>query len=505
MVQVFAKKSSALLLFGVATAFGAIVGLGGCTVGPNYHRPAAEVPAKWDTTAPWRESTPMDGLPKGPWWGVFHDDELNGLEQQAIDANQTIKVSVARLQQARATASIQVATEFPSFGLAPSTTSPSGERERLAGGRPVASANISAKPFTLNSYSIPFVLNYEVDLFGQRRRSIESANAAYQASAADLENVRLVITAELAGDFFTLRQQDTEIGILNRTVDALQKGLQLVQSRHDGGIASGLDVAQEETFLATARAQAILLQQQRKQSEDAIAVLIGKPAPDFHLAIKEIEAEPPGLDSGLPSDLLERRPDIAEAERQMAAVNAQIGVAKAAYYPSLNIFGGTGFQSANIGNLLSSASIFWALGADVAEPLITGGARRAQVQYARAGYDAQVANYRATVLNAFREVQDSIAGLTVLQDAQKAQQSAVDSARRTLDISTDRYKGGLVSYLDVVTAQQTLLSNEQTLATIRGQRLVTSVLLVKALGGGWDASSLSAVAVHAKLSDIAKP
>jgi multidrug efflux system outer membrane protein len=479
--------------------------LGGCTVGPNYHRPSAEVPAHWDTTAPWRQGTPMDGLPKGAWWTVFHDDELNALEQQAIDANQTIKISIARLEQSRATAAVQVSTLFPTVGLVPNSTQPTAERSRLSGGRPVTSPNLSSKPFTQNSYAIPFAINYEVDIFGRRRRSIESAEASYQASAADLENVRLLVTSELAGDFFTLRQQDTEIGILNRTVEALQKGLELVQSRHDGGIASGLDVAQEETFLDTARTQAILLLQQRKQTEDAIAVLIGKPAPDFHLAPKELEAEPPGLDSGLPSDLLERRPDIAEAERQMAATNAQIGVAKAAYYPSLNLFGGTGFQNSEIGSLLSSSSIFWGLGANVAEQIFTGGARRAQMQFARAGYDASVANYRASVLNAFGEVQDSVTGLAVLQQAQQSQQSAVDSARHTLDISTDRYKGGLVSYLDVVTAQQTLLSNEQTLATIRGQRLVTSVLLVKALGGGWDASSLSAVAVKAKLKDIITP
>jgi NodT family efflux transporter outer membrane factor (OMF) lipoprotein len=484
---------------------GALLLAAGCTVGPNYHRPSAEVPAKWDTAPPWREGTPIDNLPKGEWWSVYQDQELNTLEKQALDANQTLKVSVAHLEQARATAAIQVATNFPTLGLVPTSTQPSAERNRLSGGRPTSSPNISSKAFTENTYTIPFAVNYEVDLFGQRRRSIESAQAAYQASAADLENVRLVITAELAGDFFTLRQQDTEIGILNRTVDALTKGLQLVQSRHDGGVASGLDVAQEKTFLDSARAQAILLQQQRKQSEDAIAVLIGKPAPDFHLAPKEIESTPPDLAPGLPSDLLERRPDVAEAERQMASTNAQIGVAKAAYYPSLNLFGGTGFQTANVANLITGPSIFWALGANIAEPIFTGGTRRAQLQYAKAGYDASVASYRATVLNAFREVQDSVTGLTVLELAQQAQQSAVDSAKNTLDISTDRYKGGLVSYLDVVTAQQTLLSNQQQLAVIQGQRLVTSVLLVKALGGGWDSASLSAVAVKAKLKDIIAP
>jgi len=474
-------------------------------VGPNYHRAGAAVPAKWDTTAPWREGTPMDALPKGEWWGVFHDDELDSLEKEAIAANQTLKISIARLEQARATAAIQVSTLFPTVGLQPDANHPVIERGRQSAGRTLTSTTPSSAAYTASSYAIPFQVNYELDIFGRRRRSIESAEASYQASAADLQNVRLMVTAELAGDFFTLRQQDTEIGILNRTVDALTKGLELVQSRHDGGIASGLDVAQEETFLNTARTQAILLHQQRKQSEDAIAVLIGKPAPDFHLAAKEIEAEPPGIDLGLPSDLLERRPDVAEAERQMAATNAQIGVAVAAYYPSFNLFGATGFQTSAIGSLISSGSIYWGMGANVAEQIFTGGARRAQVQYARAGYDADVANYRATVLNAFREVQDSVTGLTVLEQAQQTQQAAVDSARSTLDISTNRYKGGLVSYLDVVTAQQTLLSNEQQLATIRGQRLVTSVLLVKALGGGWDSASLSAVAVKAKLKDIVAP
>src|SRR5271154_21596 len=477
----------------------------GCTVGPNYSRPAAPVPAKWDTTAPWVEAAPMDNLPKGACWNVFHDDQLNGLEQQALDANQDLKVSVARLQQARATAAVQISTLFPTFGLVPNSNQPSAERQRLSGGRPVNSSSISSKPFTENSYAIPFAVNYEVDLFGQRRRSTESAQASYQASAADLENVRLVVTAELAGEYFTLPQQDPEIATLTRPVDALEKGLQLVEARHKGGVASGLDVAQEETFLDTARTQAILLQQQRKQFEDAIAVLIGKPAPDFHLAARELNAEPPPLNLGLPSALLERRPDIAEAERLMAATNAQIGVAKAAYYPSLNLFGATGWQTSSIGSLFSGSSIFWALGANIAQDIFSGGARRAQLQFASAGYDANVASYRGTVLNAFREVQDSVTGLTVLQQAQQAQQKAVDSARRTLDISTDRYKGGLVNYLDVVTAQQNLLADEQELAIIRGQRLVISVLLVKALGGGWDSSSLSAVAVHAKLKDIVTP
>ena len=483
-------------LFGLAACTAAY----GCTVGPKYQRAAAPVPAKWDVAEPWRESAPKDGVAKGEWWSVFHDDDLSTLVKQALDANQTIKIAAARLEQARASAAVQIATQFPTL-----STSPSVQRQRLSGNRPSIGNFPVNSPVSQANNVLPFTVAYEVDLFGRRRRNIEAAQASYQGTAADLENVRLVITAELAGDYFTLRQLDTEIGILTRTVETLQKALQLVDSRHKGGVASGLDVAQEETLLNTTRTQAILLQQQRKQFEDAIAVLVGKPAPDFHIASKELNAEPPALDAGLPSDLLERRPDIAEAERQMAVANAQIGIAKAAYYPSLNLFGNGGWQAADIAKLANVQSTFWAVGANVAETIFSGGSRRAQVQFAKAGYDASVAFYRDTVLNAFREVQDDLTGLTVLAQAKQSQQQAVDAARRTLDIASNRYTGGLVSYLDVVNAQQNLLNNEQELAVIQGQKLVTSVLLIKALGGGWDASSLSAVQVKPKLRDVVAP
>jgi NodT family efflux transporter outer membrane factor (OMF) lipoprotein len=469
-------------------------------VGPKYQRAVAPVPAKWDVTEPWREGAPKDGVAKGEWWSVFHDDDLSTFETQALDANQTIKVAAARLGQARASAAVQIATQFPNLGVAPQA-----ERQRISGNRPPNGTFPVVSAVTQNNFTLPFTAGYEVDLFGRRRRSIEAAQASYQASAADLENVRLVITAELAGDYFTLRQLDTELGILNRTVETLQKGLQLVDSRHKGGVASGLDVAQEETLLSTTRTQAILLRQQRKQFEDAIAVLVGKPAPDFHVAPKELRDEPPPLDAGLPSDLLERRPDIAEAERQMTVANAQIGIARAAYYPSLNLFGTGGWQAADIAKLVNVQSTFWAVGANVAETIFSGGSRRAQVQFAKSGYDASVAQYRDSVLNAFREVQDDVTGLAVLEQANQSQQQAVDASRRTLDIASNRYAGGLVSYLDVVNAQQNLLNNEQELAVIHGQRLVTSVLLIKALGGGWDASSLAAVQVKPKLKDVVTP
>ena len=472
----------------------------GCTVGPNYHRADAPAATHWDVAEPWRESAPKDALGKGDWWEVFRDDDLNGFEHDALQSNQTIKISVARLEQARALAAVQISTQFPQFstGLSP-------ERQRLSGNRPQNSSFTVLGPVTQNSYTLPFTVNYELDIFGRRRRSIEAAQASYQSNAADLENVRLLITSELAGDFFSLRQLDTQISLLSRTVDALSKGLDLVNSRYHGGVASGLDVAQEETLLDTTRTQLVLLSQQRKQFEDAIAVLVGKSAPDFHIASRELTVQPPTLNAGLPSDLLERRPDIAEAEREMAVANAQIGIAKAAYYPSFNLFANGGWQAADIAKLASIQSTFWAIGANVAESIFTGGSRRAQVQFAQAGYDATVANYRGTVLQAFREVQDSLTGLTILDQAFQSQQQAVDASRRNLDIATNRYKGGLVSYLDVVTAQQTLLTNEQELAILQGQKLVTSVLLVKALGGGWDASSLAAIQVKSHPKDILAP
>ena len=478
----------------------AAVCVAGCTVGPNYHRASAPAATHWDVAEPWRESAPKDALGKGDWWEVFRDDDLNSFEHEALQSNQTIKISVSRLEQARALAAVQISTQFPQLATAPSV-----ERQRLSGNRPPNSNFTVISPVSQNNYTLPFTVNYELDIFGRRRRSIEAAQASYQSNAADLENVRLLVTSELAGDFFSLRQLDTQISLLSRTVDALTKGLDLVNSRYHGGVASGLDVAQEETLLYTTRTQLTLLNQQRKQFEDAIAVLVGKSAPDFHIAARELSVQPPALNAGLPSDLLERRPDIAEAEREMAVANAQIGIAKAAYYPSFNLFANGGWQAADIAKLASIQSTFWAIGANVAESIFTGGARRAQVQYAQAGYDATVANYRGTVLQAFREVQDSLTGLTILDQAFQSQQQAVDASRRNLDIATNRYKGGLVSYLDVVTAQQTLLTNEQELAILQGQKLVTSVLLVKALGGGWDASSLAAIQVKSHPKDILAP
>lgn len=477
-----------------------VMGVAGCTVGPNYHRPDAPAAAPaWKAEGPWRPGEPRDQIPKGAWWKIFGDADLDALEAKAMGENPTLQAGVARLDQARALAKLSTAGLFPQAGAGASATP-----ARESGNRPFTGL-ANPVPVTSNNFQIPFNVSYEPDLFGRVRRSIESANASYQASAADLENIRLLIASEIAADYFTLRELDAEIGVLNRTVETFKKGMQLVGERARGGIASGLDVAEEQTLLDATRAQAILLEQQRAQFEDAIGTLTGQAASSFKLSVKPMPSMLPVIPVGVPSDLLERRPDVAETERQMASANAQIGVARSAYYPGINLSANGGFQSFDIGRLFTATSSFWSVGAAVAETVLTGGARRAQVEFAKAGYDEAIANYRSAVLTAFQEVEDNLAGLNVLDRASKAQAEAVADARKALEIATNRYVGGLVSYLDVVTAQQTLLANERLASEIEGQRLVTSVLLVKALGGGWDAASIAGFQIKPTASQALQP
>ncbi len=417
---------------------------------------------------------------------------MNGYEAQALKANPTIDVARYQLEQARASARITQSGLFPQ-----GTVGFSAQRARLSGNRPTNGSRIILGPVTQNTFTLPFNLSWELDLFGGVRRNIESANALYQSSAANLENVRLVITSELAVDYFTLRELDAEIAVVDSAAQYQEKGLQLVQNRHNGGVASGLDVAQQETLLESTRTQATLLRQQRAQFEHAIATLAGTPASGFSVPVKPLALQPPIVPIGLPSDVLERRPDIAIAERQMASQNAQIGVAQSAFYPSVGITGGGGVNSGGIGQILNAPSIFWALGANVAETVFNGGRLHAQLDFARSAYGGSVANYRQSVLTAFQEVEDALSGLSVLSQAATTQQLAVEAAGRALKIANDRYVGGLVTYLDVITAQETLLDNQRLATQLLGQRLVTSVNLVKALGGGWDASSLQAIHVNA--------
>jgi NodT family efflux transporter outer membrane factor (OMF) lipoprotein len=349
------------------------------------------------------------------------------------------------------------------------------------------------------------VLSYEPDLFGRTRRSVEAANASYQAADADFENVKLVLTAETAADFFTLCEVDAEIRILDDTVASLERAAALIQNRHDGGVASGLDVAQEQALLEATRTQATLERQLRANYEHALAVLCGAPASDFRLATGSLQKYLPGIPAGVPSDVLERRPDIARQERLMAAANAQIGVARSAYYPSLQLAATAGFESTGLASLFSLPSSLWAVGATLAQPLFSGGRIRAGVDFANAGYQDSVAQYRQTVLVAFQEVEDALAGLEVFAAAAKSQDTAVADSQRALNIALNRYTGGLVTYLDVVTAQQSLLSNQRESAQIQGGQLVASVMLVKALGGGWDAHSLADIPLKPTFKTILQP
>lgn len=466
-----------------------------CTVGPRYSRPAAPAPAPdaWKTQPPWQQAAPKDALPKGSWWQVFHDATLDGYEQQLLQANQSLAASRDRLSQARSLARIATANYFPQVAA-----DPSAERQRGSGNRPlngnappvVNGVSRPIRPYTQNVYAIPFSLNYEVDLFGRVRKNVEAANASLQSTAADLGNVQLVLTAELAADYFTLRELDAEYQVVQESVAYERKGLDLVQRRHEGGVASGLEVAQQATLLDSTISQAALVQQTRAQYEHAIAVLVGQPASNFSVPMAALNATPPPVPLGVPSDVLERRPDIAILEREIAYENAQVGIARTAFYPHITLSGGAGLQSSDLAALFSAPSLVWSLGADAFQPIFQGGRNRANLAAARAAYDEVVANYRQSVLTAFQQVEDGISNLSTLSQALSTQAAAVEDARRALEIANNRYVGGVTTYLDVITAQTTLLNSQRLETQLLGQQMVSSVYLVKALGGGWDASEI---------------
>lgn len=476
-------------------ALAALVSLAGCTVGPKYQRAAVPSPPAYKTEGPWREAAPKDSIPKGAWWEIFHDDGLNQYEQQLLKANQSLAAARSRLDEARSLARVASAGLFPV-----ASTDPSASRNRYSGNRPQVLT--SGTPLTQNAFEIPFALNYEVDLFGRVRKNLEASNAALQGSAADLQNVQLVLSAELAADYFSIHELDAEAQVVQESVKIQQQGLILVDQRHRGGIASGLDLAQQQTLLDSTTTQLHLIEQQRAQFEDAMAVLTGNPASTFKVAVAPLTATPPAVPLGMPSDLLERRPDIATAERTMAQQNALVGVAKSAFYPQLTISGSGGFQSVSLGSLITAPSAFWSLGGDVLQPIVNGGRNRANLAAQRAVYDESVANYRESVLTAFQQVEDSLTSLNALSQAAESQTAAVSDAKRALDIANNRYVGGLTTFLDVITAQSVLLTNQRLSTQLLGQQMVASVFLVKALGGGWDASAIQNEQVHPQPSQI---
>jgi multidrug efflux system outer membrane protein len=473
----------------LAGAIGAAVLLTGCAVGPDYHRPAAETPTAWQPVEPWHEAAPGDTILKGAWWELFQDPELNPLVEQALTSNQNLRVAAARLEQAQDQLTIARSALFPSVGLTSSAL-----RSRTSANRPLSVYSVPNQSTVQNDFQIGPSVNYELDLFGRVRREVEGARATAEQAQADFENTRLVLLAALVTDYYSLRELDAEVDVVRRSLDLERDALNFVSSRHDLGFATGLDLAQQQAVLDASATQLELLQNQRAQFEHAIATMVGTPAPSFTLAAAAAATPLPALPVGLPSDLLQRRPDVASAERAMAAANARIGVARAAYFPSIDLAPGlgapaAGWESNALASLITAPSRFWSIGLSATQTLFDAGKTRANVRFADADYTAAVATYRQTVLTAMEEVENGITGLSSLERAELQANASVRSAQRAYDIASDRYKGGVDTYLDVITAQQTLLTNQRQAVQIQGQQFATAVFLVKALGGGWQGAA----------------
>lgn len=456
----------------------------GCVVGPKYQRPTVpDPPPAYKEAGDWKTAQPSDQKLGGNWWETFQDPQLNALEQQINVSNQNLKAAAAQFQQARALLRYSRADYYPTV-----TAGLSATRTRVSNNRPPPNSVFNG--VTDNDFTMPFDLSYEADVWGRVRRTVESYREQAQASAADLATVNLSMHADLAVFYFEARSLDAEEQLLNSTVTQYEQALELTESRFTGGIASEVEVQQARTQLETTRAQAVDVGVLRAQYEHAVATLIGQSASTFHLPPLPLTTPPPAIPFGVPSELLERRPDIAAAERRVAAANAQIGVAKAAYYPQISLGASGGFESSAITTLLSGPSVLWSVGPSALMTVFDAGRRRAASDQAIAAHDFEVASYRQTVLTGFQQVEDNLAAVRVLEQEAKVQEQAVVAAERSLDLSTTRYKGGVTSYLEVITAQSAALTDEVTAVNILGRRMVATVQLIQALGGGWDSSSL---------------
>jgi NodT family efflux transporter outer membrane factor (OMF) lipoprotein len=455
----------------------------GCTVGPKYHPPAIQAPAAYKEVGDWKPAQPNDQNLGGSWWTIFQDPQLDALELQVNVSNQNLKAAEAQFRQARATLRYYRADYYPTV-----TAGPAATRQRISARRPPATSIFDG--ITYNDFVLPFSVSYQADVWGRVRRNVESYREQAQASAADLATVNLSMHADLAVDYFQARSLDAEEQLLNSTVKEYEQALELNQSRFQGGVASEVEVEQAKTQLQTTRAAAIDVGVLRAQYEHAVAILIGKPPAEFSLPPLPLTAPPPHVPVSVPSELLERRPDIAAAERRVASANAQIGVAKSAYYPLISLGASGGFESSAITTLLNGPSGLWSVGLAAVETVFDGGRRRSLNDQARAAYDYQVAAYRENVLTGFQQVEDNLAAVRILEDEARVQDQAVVAAQRSLDLSVTRYKGGVTSYLEVITAQSAALANEVTAVNILGRRMANTVLLIQALGGGWDRSSL---------------
>lgn len=467
--------------------------LNGCMVGPKYHRPSTDSPAAYKELTPaefkdtegWKVAQPKDDALRGKWWEIFNNPELNALEEKVNVSNQTIASAAAAFFAARALVKEARAQLFPTV-----TTNPAITVQRPSATLGGGSSSTTSSRGTFTDYTLPFDATWQPDLFGRVRNTVRAAAYGAQASAADLENTRLTIQADVVADYFQLRGQDSLRELLDATVIAFQESLDLTTALYETGIDSEESVRQAETLLEATKAQAAALGIQRAQFEHAIAMLTGQPASTFSIPVEPLKTPPPAIPFGVPSQLLERRPDIAAAERLMAQANAQIGIARAAYFPTVTLTAIAGFESTSFASWFTWPSRFFSMGPSLAETLFDAGLRRATVMQFRAQYDETVANYRQAVLTAFQQVEDNLASLRILSVEIEHQDAAVVAAGRTLTLALDRYKLGIDPYLNVITAQSALLSNKQTAVNLRIQQMTASEGLIQALGGGWDASQL---------------
>jgi NodT family efflux transporter outer membrane factor (OMF) lipoprotein len=464
---------------------GCLVLFAGCSFAPKYAKPSVQTPAAFKELTPeqsketdgWKTAEPKDDMIRGQWWEMFHEPELNAFEGQVVVSNQTVAAALANFLAARAVVKQARSQYFPTVTASPSVTR---SRQSSVSSPPTSS--------TFTEYSLPFDASWELDFWGRVRNTVKANSLEAQATLADLENVQLSVQAEVAVDYFQLRVLDAQKQLLDASALAYQESLKLTQVQYDTGMASGQDVAQAETQLNTTLAQATDLGIQRAQLEHAIATLLGKPASSFSIATNSLPTKPVAIPFGVPSQLLERRPDVAAVERRVAEANAQIGVARAAYFPTITLSGSVGYQSTSLGNLVSAPGLAWSVGSTLAQTLFDAGLRKAVTEQARAKYQGTVANYRQTVLTAFQEVEDNLSTLRILSQELQQQNAAVESSQRYLTLANARYQSGLDSYLNVITAQTTLLSNQRTAMNLQMQQLTASVQLIKALGGGWDVS-----------------
>ncbi len=455
--------------------------LAGCAAGPDYVRPQLEAPAQFKEMQGWRQAEPRDALPRGSWWTMFGDRELDALMARVDLSNQTLRAAEARFRQSRALADQARAALFPALSANASAT-----RSKS----PSLSNQPSFAVGAVNNYNVALNTSWELDVWGRVRSTVEAGEASWQASAAELEAARLSAYAALAQNYFALRVADATRQVLEDTVAAYERTLELTRNRYAAGVVARVDVVQAEVQWKSALAQLIDVGVERAQLEHAIALLVGEAPAAFSIERASFAASMPAIPVGLPSELLERRPDIAAAERNAAAANARIGVAQAAFFPAITLSGAAGFRSTDSANLFTTPSRFWSLGAALAQAVFDGGLREAQKQQAIAVYDEDAATYRQTVLTAFQEVEDNLAALRILDEEARLQDEVVQAARHALELTTNQYKAGIVSYLNVISAQTTLLTNERTAASLLGRRLTASVALVKASGGGWSAESL---------------